>query len=297
MQPKFAELAKCWGRLQNSIYLLSETNQINNHLIQLSETATCCDEIAYKLLSDSVIETDDDRSKRYKGKKITFLGGACSVLPYSKKMKLEYYGFCTWMLAQGRGILIPGLPDLGIVVCKDAYYTFSAPDLALMFEDNPEKINRHIIEACRARIELIRLLDMYDQMSASYCEAYAPAPCDITTEPPRSTCEQEIQTELHPVEYHMDQKYMWNVWDLRRKAIQLANLRKCTTKSAQTVMSYYLNDVQLQVSMDRKSTGAQTVVEQAVGTVQSYPVMKQEKTVAKDLAQDLAGCLEVTKIK
>lgn len=255
--------------------------------------ATCCDEYAYKLLSDSVIETDDDRANRYKGKKITFLGGPCSVLPYSKKMKLEYYGFCTWMLAQGRGILVPGVPDLGVVGFKDSYFAFSAPDLALMFEDNPDKIMRRIVEACRGRIELIRLLDIYDQISASYYEAYAPSVCDMSSEATRQTAEQEIQTELHPIGFHKDQNYMWNVWDLRRKAIQLANLRKCTTKSAQTLMSYHQSTVQLQVNLDRRTTSAQTVKEQGVNTCQSYPPSTKAKSTQAD---ELANCLEITKL-
>lgn len=36
-----------------------------------------------------------------------------------------------------------------------------------------------------------------------------------------STTEREIQTELHPIPCHNDEKYVWNLWDLRRKAIEL----------------------------------------------------------------------------
>lgn len=43
-----------------------------------------------------------------------------------------------------------------------------------------------------------------------------------------------IQTDVHPIPYAKDTNHTWNVWDLRRMAIQLANLQKCTTKSTQT---------------------------------------------------------------
>lgn len=33
--------------------------------------------------------------------------------------------------------------------------------------------------------------------------------------------EREIQTDLHPIPYHKDENYVWNLWDLRRKAIEL----------------------------------------------------------------------------
>lgn len=55
--------------------------------------------------------------------------------------------------------------------------------------------------------------------------------------------EQETQTELHPVPYFKDETYVWNLWDLRRKAIELANLRRKKTSSAQTLTSYHRLDI------------------------------------------------------
>ena len=51
--------------------------------------------------------------------------------------------------------------------------------------------------------------------------------------------EQEVQTELHPLPFHKDETYVWNLWDLRRKAIELANLRRKKTSSSQTALSYH----------------------------------------------------------
>lgn len=47
-------------------------------------------------------------------------------------------------------------------------------------------------------------------------------------------CSIGIQTDVHPIPYAKDKHHTWNVWDLRRMAIQLANLEKCATKSTQT---------------------------------------------------------------
>jgi len=55
--------------------------------------------------------------------------------------------------------------------------------------------------------------------------------------------DQETQTELHPVPFHKDETYVWNLWDLRRKAIELANLRRKKTASAQTLTSYHRLDI------------------------------------------------------
>lgn len=269
--------------------MLSEINQINNQLLQLCENATNCDEFAYKLLGEATIQTDDERTQKYKGKRISFLGENCQVQPYNRKMKLEYYGFCTWMAAQGRGILIPGIPDLGVVLYSGATYVFSAPDLASMFEDFPEKLMHKIVEAARGRIELIRLLDIYDHMKTFYYEAYSASVCEVVSDAAKPTAEAEIQTELHPVPYHIDKNYMWNVWDIRRKAIQLANLRKCQTKSAQTMMSYQKFDVKTQANLQKRSADAQTKRDAMVG-----PAIF--KTGSKSLDEELADCLGVTKL-
>lgn len=47
-------------------------------------------------------------------------------------------------------------------------------------------------------------------------------------------CSIGIQTDTHPIPYAKDTNYVWNVWDLRRIAVKLANIQKCRTKSTQT---------------------------------------------------------------
>ena len=37
------------------------------------------------------------------------------------------------------------------------------------------------------------------------------------------TTEREIQTELHPIPFNKDESYVWNLWDMRRKAILLVS--------------------------------------------------------------------------
>lgn len=73
--------------------------------------------------------------------------------------------------------------------------------------------------------------------------------------------EQETQTELHPVPFLKDETYIWNLWDLRRKVIDLANLRRKRTTSAQTTLSYYRLDMDSQrYDLDEKEL--QTVKEE-----------------------------------
>lgn len=47
-------------------------------------------------------------------------------------------------------------------------------------------------------------------------------------------CSIGIQTDTHPIPYRKDKHYKWNLWDMRRETVQLANLQICRTKSTQT---------------------------------------------------------------
>ncbi|CAN0584187.1 unnamed protein product, partial [Ectocarpus sp. 12 AP-2014] len=46
-------------------------------------------------------------------------------------------------------------------------------------------------------------------------------------------------TPVHFIEKRIDPKYHWNEWVLRRRALQVANLRNCITKSQQTDDSHF----------------------------------------------------------
>lgn len=64
----------------------------------------------------------------------------------------------------------------------------------------------------------------------------------------------EIQTELHPIPFNKDEKYVWNLWDLRRKAIELADLRRKKTTSAQTAVTYHRLDIAQQRYENRQKS-------------------------------------------
>lgn len=57
----------------------------------------------------------------------------------------------------------------------------------------------------------------------------------IQEEPKKETESVEVQTDLHPVESYISKDYTFSEWELKRRAIKLASLTKCTTKSQQTI--------------------------------------------------------------
>jgi len=60
------------------------------------------------------------------------------------------------------------------------------------------------------------------------------------------TSECSTQSEVHIIDKHIDPNYRWNEWDLRRKALELVNLKKKLTHSTQTALSHFKRDSETQ---------------------------------------------------
>lgn len=102
-----------------------------------------------------------------------------------------------------------------------------------------------MINVARKYPELILFLDLYETVIVANIK---PLSCENTNSI-TTAVSAEIQTETHPIEYAKEKKYFWNIWDLRRKAIKLADLRMLQTHSTQTNQSVY-----------RQNFGTQTYV-------------------------------------
>lgn len=122
----------------------------------------------------------------------------------------------------------------------------------------------NVLQAACKNPELIVFLDIFEQVKHGEQE-FAGKTFSFKTVRTNDT---GMQTELHPIPYSKDKDYVWNVWDLRRRAIQLANLRNCRTKSAQTHVTYSSFSVEsqtirpkLQSAQTRRNTGINTVMD------------------------------------
>jgi hypothetical protein len=60
------------------------------------------------------------------------------------------------------------------------------------------------------------------------------------------------ETPVHFIEQHIDTSYHWNEWELRRKALQMANIRKKQTTGAQTDLSNFKRDGETQVYLPKE---------------------------------------------
>lgn len=62
-----------------------------------------------------------------------------------------------------------------------------------------------------------------------------------------------IETPTHFIEKRIDPNYCWNEWELRKKALQMANIRKRQTKACQTILSNFKVDSEAQTYLPKDS--------------------------------------------
>jgi hypothetical protein len=173
----------------------------------------------------------------------------------------EFQGFCPGTIAYRNGILIPGDTNLGFVQFKEKLYCFASEPILLRFMENPTELLEAMLSIVRKRSELINLLDLTSHFPSVVMRRLLVGLYDETAPPPEIPAFADAQTEtvLHIVEKNIDYNYDWNEWALRRKAIQLTNLRYKKTHSAQTDLSHF-----------RRENETQTYLPKTQGTQQDH---------------------------
>ena len=164
-------------------------------------------------------------------------------------IKLEYQGFCIVTLLSKRGLLVSGRPAV-VAKYNEKYMVFCTHQCLQEFIDNPSKYIEELNEYVKKNSYLINLLNMTeefpngnlanmfrDKESAAYKYKNSKVLID-----------EGCQTVDHVYEKgFIDPDYEWNEWDLKKKAIQLANIMKKKTVSCQTLLSHFRRDNETQV--------------------------------------------------
>jgi len=89
-----------------------------------------------------------------------------------------------------------------------------------------------------------------------------------------------VETPVHFVDKNIEPNYHWNEWDLRKKALQMANIRKKVTVSVQTELSNFRIDNSTQVWLPKENT-TNTGINASTNTVleKTYIVGLRDKNV------------------
>ena len=89
-----------------------------------------------------------------------------------------------------------------------------------------------------------------------------------------------VETPVHFIEKNIEPNYHWNEWDLRKKALQMANIRKKVTVSVQTEISNFRIDNSTQVWLPKENS-TNTGISKSTNTVleKTYIVGLRDKNV------------------
>uniref|UniRef100_A0A8C7F100 Cilia- and flagella-associated protein 206 n=1 Tax=Oncorhynchus kisutch TaxID=8019 RepID=A0A8C7F100_ONCKI len=268
--PHFTALAKFWSGLQDEMVLLSILSNIMENLqpflaaqSQLFPDGQLEDILGLEIkkYEQRMKESSENRIDPYEIKTQEWL------LPETTanfdKLPLQYNGICGYTLVKKDGLLLPGNPSIGVLKHREKYYVFSSKEAALRFGSKPDEYIAHVAEKAKQSPELIQLLQLHQQFAC--VTPYPEVQClrKRLLVKPITKCDSSTQTDTHLLETNIVKSYEWNEWELRRKAIKLANLRSKVTHSMQTNLShmrrdnvtqtYHLEDVACQSKRDGNS--------------------------------------------
>ncbi|KAF4025235.1 hypothetical protein G4228_017233 [Cervus hanglu yarkandensis] len=243
--PVFIALSNLWTSFQDETVLISVLSNLTTHLEPFlgAHDLFFPEKVMQALLDGVTVKTDvcrikehiEDRVNVADFKKLEWLFPETTA--NFDKLLIQYRGFCAYTFATTDGLLLPGNPSIGILKYKDKYYTFNTRDAAYSFAENPENYIDIIREKAKKNAELIQLLELHQQFE-TLIQYSQMKEVDRRYIKPITKCETGTQTDTHLLPPTIVRSYEWNEWELRRKAIKLANLRRKVTHSMQTDHSH-----------------------------------------------------------
>ncbi|XP_022407974.1 cilia- and flagella-associated protein 206 [Delphinapterus leucas] len=243
--PIFIALSNLWTSFQDETVLISILSNLTTHLEPFLGTHELFfpEKVMQALLDGVTVKTDVCRMKEHIEERVNLADFRKLEWLFPEttanfdKLLIQYRGFCAYTFATTDGLLLPGNPAIGILKHKEKYYTFNTRDAAYSFAENPENYIDKIREKAKKNAELIQLLELHQQFETLIPNSQMKE-VDKRYIKPIAKCESSTQTDTHLLPPTIVRSYEWNEWELRRKAIKLANLRRKVTHSVQTDLSH-----------------------------------------------------------
>jgi len=270
--PLFIKLSELWSFFQEEIVLLSVFQNIRTNAKEFIRTQqTLFPTVMLDKCSDGLdVLTQADYTKRAeesgkingetgkdKNKDINWIyADSLSHNIDIDQLTFQFRSFCPYMLAK-HGLLIPGTSSIGILCYDEEFYVFSSVEAASEFANNIDEMISMISDRARVSTELINLVQLQRQFQSLSQQNSA-----MAKKQPRLQADADTQTDTHIMAPYIDKEYEWNEWEMRRKALKLANLRRYVTHSTQTVFSNYKRENETQVYLP-KDNEAQTKTDNA----------------------------------
>uniref|UniRef100_H2YB66 Cilia- and flagella-associated protein 206 n=1 Tax=Ciona savignyi TaxID=51511 RepID=H2YB66_CIOSA len=258
--PQFISISHLWTCFQDEMVLLSVLSNILASIEPFTRTQRDLfpEELLIPHLENVVIKTDEQRIHETMVNPEDFMDNQQIqwLFPETTKnydrLLLQYRGCCGYSIIKHDRLLLPGNPDIGIMQYQDKLYVFSSREAAYEFAFHPDKAIALVAEAAKKSPELIQLLELHQQFAS--ISPYSQGEAGRMIEKPVTKSDGGTQTDTHILEYNIRKDYEWNEWELRRKALKLANLRTKITKSSQTNLSNLRRENSTQVYLPKDQT-------------------------------------------
>ena len=268
--PRFQNLAKMYTKFQEEVFILDIRDNVFRKLKEFIEKNTIKTEYdpneweeCFELYTDKL-----DIYEKQEEPIFSFESGAYSNnVTLLKKdstadylnIKLEYQGFCITTLLNKKGLLLSGRPTV-VAKYNDKYMVFCTHQCLQEFIDDPKKYIDGVLDYVKENPYLINLLNMTEEfpngnLANMFRDKESVA---YKYKSSKILIDMGIQTDVHPY-IENDPNYVWNEWDLKKKAIQLADIMKKKTVSSQTFLSHFRRENETQVYPPKDSEVNTTV--------------------------------------
>ncbi|KAM4678882.1 cilia- and flagella-associated protein 206 [Amazona ochrocephala] len=267
--PLFIALSNLWTGFQDEMLLLKFLTSLTNNLQQFLEIQSQLfpEELLTSLLEGLTVKSDEERLRETMGTRVNVSDFKNQewlfpeTIEHFDQLLIQYHGFCAHAIGV-KGLTLPGNPAIGILKHKEKCYVFTSKEAAYIFAQDPDKFIQLNVEKAKEYTELIQLLQLHHQFEylVPYAQARTPDKCLMK---PTVKCDSSSQTDTHILPPTIVTSYEWNEWEMRRKAIKLANLRRKLTHAMQTDLSnmrrqnstqvYLPKDVSTQTKRDNSS--------------------------------------------
>ncbi|NXS07643.1 CF206 protein, partial [Neodrepanis coruscans] len=256
--PLFVELSKLWTSFQDEMLLLNFLTNMTNELQQFLEIQSQLfpEEVLTSLLEGVTVKSDEERIRETMGTRVNVSDFKNQEWLFPENMDnfdqllIQYHHFCAHAIGV-KGLTLPGNSAIGILKHKQKYYVFSSQEAAYTFAQDPDKFIQLNIEKAKEYPELIQLLELHHQFENLIPHAQV-RNADIYLMKPTAKCDSGTQTDTHILPPTIVRSYEWNEWEMRRKAIKLANLRRKLTHAMQTDLSHMKRENCTQVYLPKE---------------------------------------------
>lgn len=276
--PRFQNLSKMYTKFQEQVFILDIRENVFRQLYDfISKNAVNGIkedydekewEDCFELYVDKLDIYEKQEEPKFAFESGMYQNGVTILLQNSTAdfldLKLEYQGFCICTLLNKKGLLINGRPKV-VVKYKEKYMVFCSHECVQMFIDNPQKYIDGLNEYVKENPYLINLLNLIDDFPNGNLANMFRDKESIAFKYKSSKVmiDQEVQTVVHVDDVEnkkfIDPDYVWNEWELKKKALLLADIIKKTTVSCQTLLSHFRRDNEAQVYLPKDSSVNTTV--------------------------------------